>query len=99
MFERLPLLKRLQIALAIAFVTFAIVLGALAVRTALGKDPALGRSSQAHVQQHSRRPRRLLRTTSSAASDDSYYEDDSARASGGSASTDNGTTAGRAAPR
>ena len=42
MFERLSLLKRLQVALVVAFVTFVIVLGVLMLRTAEGKDPSLG---------------------------------------------------------
>ena len=48
MFQRLTWLKRLQIALAFALITFAVLLGAFTLRTALGKDPALGASGSAH---------------------------------------------------
>jgi hypothetical protein len=49
MFERLSWLGRLQFALAIAVVTFMIVLGVLALRTAMGKDPSLGTASEVQV--------------------------------------------------
>ena len=53
MFERLSFLRRLQITFAVAAVVFVIVFGALALRTALGKDPALGASGAAIVQSSS----------------------------------------------
>jgi hypothetical protein len=49
MFERLSWLKRLQASLAIAFVIFVIVLGVLALRTAMGKDPSLGTARSTQV--------------------------------------------------
>lgn len=50
MFERLSFLRRLQLTIAIAAIVFVLVLGALALRTALGKDPALGASATPIVQ-------------------------------------------------
>ena len=50
MFDRLSFLRRIQTAVAIAAIIFLLVLGALALRTALGKDPALGSSATSRVQ-------------------------------------------------
>jgi cytoskeletal protein RodZ len=82
MFERLSWLKRLQIALAVALVTFTIVLGVLVVRTALGKDPSLGTAAQ--VQQRSAKQSTSSTSSPSSAASGSSSSDDSTTSSGDS---------------
>jgi hypothetical protein len=78
MFQRLTWLKRLQIALAIAMVTFTLLLGALALRTALGKDPVLGTGAQV----------RTVTSGTSSSSSTSTANDDSAATDDGTSSSD-----------
>ena len=75
MFQRLTWLKRLQIALAIALVTFTVLLGALALRTALGEDPALGTGAQVRTVTSG------SSSSSSTSSEDSSATDDSTASS------------------
>jgi hypothetical protein len=82
MFQRLTWLKRLQIALAVAMITFTVLLGALALRTALGKDPALGTGAQVRTVSSG------SGTSSSTSSEDPSATDDSETADDSPASSD-----------
>jgi len=82
MFQRLTWLKRLQIALAVAMITFTVLLGALALRTALGKDPALGTGAQVRTVSSG------SGTSSSTSSEDPSATGDSETADDSTASSD-----------
>jgi hypothetical protein len=89
MFAQLSWLRRLQLAVAVAAILFAIVLGVLALRTALGKDPALGTSARGTEQTTTQSTEPAgdapaeLTWEDDTSSEDSYDDDDGA-ASGGS---------------
>ena len=91
MFERLTFLRRFQLTVAIAATIFVLVLGVLALRTALGKDPALGSTATPIVQSASD-----TSTQSGVATDESYGYDDGSSAWGTSSSTPDSSAAAQA---
>ena len=95
MFERLTFLRRLQLTVAIAATIFVLVLGLLAVRTALGDDPALGTSSQPSVQSTSSTAQSSAATDDGSTGDE-YGYDDGTSAWGASSSTPGSSDAAQA---